>query len=70
METIKAWIARITGPKRPGTAPDGQSPRDFAGEREADRSGQMGAEDQAWEADRQQRNRDGQSPDTAPPTQD
>ena len=52
MDTIKGWIARLTRQTRTTSAPNTPplSTRDFDQERETGRTGQMSADDRAWEA--------------------
>ena len=64
MDTIKTWIARLTRAKHPQALVDDRSlPRDFETERETTRAGQLNAEDQAWESDRQHRNQERGNPE-------
>ena len=64
MNTIKTWIARLTHGKHPPPPVDDRSlPRDFEKERETTRAGQLNAEDQAWESDRQHRDQDHHKPE-------
>ena len=44
-------------PKQAQTHPDEPASRDFTGERETTRAGQLSADDQAWEIDTRQRDR-------------
>ena len=56
MDTIKAWITKLTkGTSTKTTTAEPTSPRDFAHERETGRVGQMSTDDQAWEAASRQR---------------
>ena len=57
MDKISAWIKRLTQPKRAQMPPEAAPSRDYAQERETTRTGQMSAEDRAWEADTRQRDR-------------
>jgi hypothetical protein len=57
VDAIKAWINRLTHPTHAQTPPDAAPSRDYAQERETARTGQMSAEDKAWEADTRQRDR-------------
>jgi hypothetical protein len=57
VDAIKTWIRQLIQPKRAEVPSEEPANRDFAGERETDRAGQMTAEDQTWEADTRQRDR-------------
>jgi hypothetical protein len=84
VDAIKSWIRQVIQPKRTEVPPVKPANRDFAGERETDRAGQMTADDQKWEADTRQRDRaahqrpqveeweseGGAGPDGAPRSQD
>jgi hypothetical protein len=84
VDAIKSWIRQVIQPKRTEVPPVKPANRDFAGERETVRAGQMTAEDQTWEADTRQRDRaahqrsqvedweseGGAGPDSAPRSQD
>jgi hypothetical protein len=64
METITRWINRLLKPKQAPTTPsEPVPPRDFAQERETTRTGQMSAEDQAWETQRKHGNQQGTTRD-------
>jgi hypothetical protein len=59
VERITAWIKRLGQPTDVpvAPAPEEAAPRDYTREREVTRSGQLSAEEQAWEADTRQRDR-------------